>query len=77
MVRHPDEVQQYEREVQILRETQKRTNGMSDGGSLMTAALVPTRVEIIMDNLEPGFWRKNGFKIFHSEFPNLRIKKPK
>lgn len=76
-LRYPTEAASYVKECQLTRQLSKRTSGMSDGGTLMNKAIIPTRLFAMAEKLSPGFWREGGYSLFEQEFKNLSIKKPK
>lgn len=76
--RYPLELENYAKEVAITRQTQKRTSGMSDGGYLMTKALMPVRLFLMGEKyFGKGFWKEGGYELWYKEFEQFRVKKPK
>jgi hypothetical protein len=72
---YPQELRRYKKEVRALREGSHNSNGMSIEGSLMLSSLIPTRINVMLGRLVPGFWNAGGRELWFELFEDFRVRK--
>lgn len=75
--RYPAELRSFLKEVAFRRDSLLSGNGMATTGDYAAAAVVPVRINILMDKLIPGFWQNGGLQMWSSMFPDLNIRTSK
>jgi len=75
--RYPAELRTFLAEVARRRDTLLNGNGMAPNGEYAAAAVVPVRINILMDKLIPDFWKNGGLQMWNSMFPDLNIRTSK
>ena len=76
--KYPHEVMSFTKELDVIRHTKHKSNGMSLGGTQMVKAASPNRPWFMINKLLPDFWEKEGgVDLFLKTFTRFQIKDPK